>query len=314
MPGQIGRLVRVPLREVWAHEAIDFTRWLVDNSDVITELTGIALSNLEPEHSAGTFAVDIRAEDENGNAVVIENQLGKTDHDHLGKLVTYVAMTEAKTAIWIASQPRPEHTEAVTWLNKSGGASFYLLKLEAVRIGDSAPAPMLTLITGPGEGTEEIKKVNSEIASRLSERRDFWSNLLARMLKSSTLFRNISPSTSTAIWTGSGLSAVVYWFSARQNDTDVQVYIDREDGDENLRIFNALKAHQGEIERDFGAPLVWEPLDEKKACRIKYVIDKGGYRTPEQWAVVHDLMIDAMIRLERAFKPKIAVVREQLGL
>ena len=130
----IGKLQRVPLREVWKHEAIDFTQWLQDNIDVINEIIDLNLSNPESEKSAGAFNVDIVAEDEAGNPVIIENQLEKSNHYHLGKIITYLVAMAAKTAIWIVADPRPEHVSAITWLNESSSANFYLLKIEAIKI------------------------------------------------------------------------------------------------------------------------------------------------------------------------------------
>ncbi|MBA3013900.1 MAG: DUF4268 domain-containing protein, partial [Desulfobulbaceae bacterium] len=130
----IGKLRRVPLRDVWKHEAIDFTKWLQDNIDVLSEVVDLNLSNPESEQAAGAFSVDLVAEDESGNPVIIENQLEKSDHDHLGKILTYLVAMAAKTAIWIVADPRPEHVSAITWLNESSSASFYLLKIEAIVI------------------------------------------------------------------------------------------------------------------------------------------------------------------------------------
>ena len=110
----IGKLQRVPLREVWRHEALDFTRWLEDNYDVLNDILDITLSNVEREQAAGAFNVDLVAEDGSGSLVVIENQLEKSDHDHLGKLITYLTALEARTAIWIVSEPRPEHVRAIS--------------------------------------------------------------------------------------------------------------------------------------------------------------------------------------------------------
>uniref|UniRef100_A0A7C4Q499 DUF4268 domain-containing protein n=1 Tax=Bellilinea caldifistulae TaxID=360411 RepID=A0A7C4Q499_9CHLR len=132
----IARLTRVPLREVWRHEALNFTRWLAENLDPLSDPTGLRLSLVEAEAAAGDFAVDILAEDADGNLVVIENQLERTDHDRLGKLITYMSNHDAKTAIWITSQPRPEHEKVVHWLNEAlpGDTSFYLFQVEAARI------------------------------------------------------------------------------------------------------------------------------------------------------------------------------------
>src|SRR5690606_8066214 len=112
------------------------------------------------------------AEDEDGNPVIIENQLGKSDHDHLGKLITYVTAFDAKTGIWIVADPRPEHVNAISWLNQSTSATFYLVKVEAVRVQApgsdqvSPPAPLLTLIVGPDETSKEIGEKKKELADR----------------------------------------------------------------------------------------------------------------------------------------------------
>lgn len=112
----IGRLQRISLRDVWKHEALDFTKWLQENIEVLNEVIDLNLSNPESERSAGAFSVDLVAEDESGNPVIIENQLEKSDHDHLGKILTYLVAMAAKTAIWIVADPRPEHVSTITWL------------------------------------------------------------------------------------------------------------------------------------------------------------------------------------------------------
>ena len=114
----IGKIHRVGLREVWKHEAFDFTT----------------------------------------------NQLERSNHDHLGKLITYLTAIGAKVAIWIVADPRPEHVSAISWLNESSSASFYLLKVEAIKIGDSEPAPLLTLIVGPSEEARELGETKKGIS------------------------------------------------------------------------------------------------------------------------------------------------------
>ena len=97
----IGKLERLPLREVWKHEAQDFTTWLEENIEILNESLDLSLSGAEREKRAGTLNVDLIAEDDAGNPVVIENQLEKSNHDHLGKLITYMSVIGSKTAIWI---------------------------------------------------------------------------------------------------------------------------------------------------------------------------------------------------------------------
>ena len=128
-----GKIHRVLLSEVWEHEAHDFTAWLQENIDVLNDALNLSLANAEREKAAGDFSVDMVAEDESENPVVIENQLEKSNHDQLGKLLTYLVAIGAMTAIWIVSDPRPEHVSTISWLNESSSASLYLMKVEAIK-------------------------------------------------------------------------------------------------------------------------------------------------------------------------------------
>jgi hypothetical protein len=174
----IGKLTRVPLREVWRHEAQDFTQWLENNIDVLNSALDLNLVNVDREQASGDFACDLVAEDGGGGTVIIENQLEKSNHDHLGKLITYLTGLDAKLAIWIVSDPRPEHVAAITWLNESSSAEFYMVKVEAVRIGDSPAAALFTLIVGPSDETKDVGQTKKEIAERHVLRRRWWTTLL----------------------------------------------------------------------------------------------------------------------------------------
>ena len=125
----IGKIEKVPLRDIWKHEANDFTKWLQNNIDVLSEVINIPLSNVEREQSTGNFFVDLTAEDNSGKTVIIENQLEKSDHNHLGKLITYLSSMDASIGIWIVAEPKAEHVTAINWLNESTAANFYLLKI-----------------------------------------------------------------------------------------------------------------------------------------------------------------------------------------
>ncbi len=308
-PVEIGKLRRVPLREVWPHEARDFTTWLEQNPDVLSDLLDFTLENVERERRAGTFSVDLVAEDQSGDAVVIENQLEKSDHDHLGKLVTYLSALEAKAAIWIVSEPRPEHVAAITWLNESPLAGFYLLKAEAVRIGDSPAAPLLTLITGPSRETREVGEQKQERVERHDLREAFWTSLLARARAMTSLHSGVSANTDTWLSAGSGRSGIHFTYVLRQHATDVEVRIERSSEEENHQIFNALFAHRPEIEEVFGEPLEWNLVEGRKKCVIRKNLLAGGYRSSAgAWPEIQDAMVDAMIRLETAFKPHVVAL------
>ncbi|MEC4680578.1 MAG: DUF4268 domain-containing protein [Nitrospirota bacterium] len=303
----IGKIHRVPLRDVWKHESLDFTKWLQDNIDVLNDVLDLSLSSAEREQPAGDFIVDLVAEDEEGNTVVIENQLEKSNHDHLGKLITYLASVGAKTAIWIVAEPRPEHVSAIAWLNESSPAAFYLLKIEGIKIGDSTPAPLLTQIVGPSEESRKVGETKKELAERYVIRQAFWSQLLERAKERTKLHANISPGQYSWIGTSAGRRGLGFNYAVRQYEASAELYIDRgKDADEeNKIIFDTLVASKGDIEAIFGEPLEWQRLESKRACRIRKEIELGGYRDEARWPANQDAMIDAMIRLEKALKPHI---------
>lgn len=306
----IGKITREHLRDVWKHEAKDFTTWLVDNVDVLTDALGFTLKNPEREQSAGDFSVDLTAEDEDGNPVVIENQLEKSNHDHLGKLITYVSSLGARTALWIVAHPRPEHVQAITWLNSSGLARFYLLKIEAIRIGESLPAPLLTLITGPSEDSTGIDEKKKDIVERYELRHRFWDTLLARAKPITKLHGNISPTRYSWIATGAGKYGLQFEYSVTQHANSVELVIDRgKDSDqENEGIFQELKAHQPGIEKAFGEQLDWYSQNDVRLRRIR-LIRPGGYRDEEgKWPDIQSKMIDAMVRLEKSLKPYLQTI------
>jgi hypothetical protein len=307
----VGKLQRVDLRSVWKHEASDFTTWLQENIDVLNDVVNMSLSNAEREQSAGAFSIDILAEDDSGNPVIIENQLGKSDHDHLGKIITYLTAIDSKVAIWIVADPRPEHVRAVSWLNEFSPASFYLIKVEAVRIEDSLPAPLLTLIVGPSEEGREVGQTKKELAERHKLRKRFWTLLLERAKEKTSLHAGISPGQYGWIGTGAGKYGLGFSYVVRQHDASVELYIDRGKGsqNENKAIFDQLFRNREEVEAEFGGPLEWQRLDDRRACRIRKVVNIGGYRDEEEiWGEIHDAMIDAMIRLERSLRPQLKKV------
>ena len=161
----VGRLQKVDLREVWKHEAHNFTQWMQLNIDAVDEVLGLGLHDVGREQPAGTFSIDLVAHDANGDKVIIENQLERSDHDHLGKVITYLTAMSAQTAVWIVSHPRPEHVAAIAWLNTNSAATFYLLKVEAFKIGDSLPAPLFTIIVGPPDQKAELARANKQFSA-----------------------------------------------------------------------------------------------------------------------------------------------------
>jgi hypothetical protein len=197
---------------------------------------------------------------------------------------------------------------AISWLNESAATSFYLLKIEGIRIGDSPPAPLLTLIVGPSEESREAGEAKKERAERYTIRRRFWTDLLDRAKRRSKLHSAVSPREYGWVSAGSGKRGVGFNYVITQHAASVELYIDRgrDAEDENTLIFDSLREHKDEIEQAFGEALSWEPLEAKRACRIAYRMALGGYRDESRWSEIQDAMVDGMVRLERALRPHVA--------
>lgn len=304
----IGRMKKVPLKEVWEHEARDFTSWLEKNIEVLGEELELDLTAIEREKDVGTFSADLLAEDQNGQRVIIENQLNKTDHDHLGKIITYISNLDAKVAIWISSNPRPEHVQAIDWLNETAAdIKFYLVKIEAYKIGSSEPAPKFFIVSGPSEEAKKVGEIKKKGAKRHNLRLEFWSSLLEKSKKKTDLHSNITPNIYSWIGTGAGRSGFGFNYAITYKYGQTELYIDRgqDSQEENKDIFDQLYKIKTEIEKAFGEKLDWERLDNRRACRIKKTFNYAGLEDKDKWDKLQDDMIDAMIRLEKAFKKPI---------
>ncbi len=308
----VSKLIEVPLREIWKNEAKDFTAWLENNIDYINEELETTLTIISREEDVGPFYVDLVAEDESGEKVVIENQLQRTDHDHLGKLITYLSNLGAKSAIWVTSEPKREHINAINWLNEIGnraGIKFYLIEVKGYKIGNSLPAPKFSIIAGPSEEAKTIGKEKEEDAERIIRRREFWKKLLETAENRLPLYSNVSPSGDHWLSAGSGKSGIHYDFLiyARGGGGGIELTISRgkDSQEENKRIFDELYSHKQEIERDFGEQITWRRLDSKISSRLEVIYPIGGLYQPERWDELQEKMIDGMVRFEKALKKHI---------
>ena len=212
----------------------------------------------------------------------------------------------AKAAIWIVSDPRPEHVAAVAWLNESSSAAFYMVKVEAVRIGESPAAPLFTLIVGPSEETKDVGQTKKEIAERYGIRKRWWTTLIERSAKVNKLHAHITPGEYSWIGASSGIRGLNLNYVVTQDECAAELYIDRgkDAEEENKAIFDQLFDHKAEIDTAFGKPLSWERLEGKRACRIRHTQTGGGYRSPEdQWPAIQDAAIKDMDHLEKALRP-----------
>ena len=303
----IDKITRVPITDVWRHEAKDLTPWLCRNIDILSETLALELTNAEREQSTGNFNVDIKAEDSQGNIVVIENQFGASDHDHLGKLITYRTAFDAKVAIWIVETPKQEHTNAINWLNETdNGCDFYLIKLEAIKIGTSAPAPLFSIIAEPSIESKVLGKIKKMDSERHLLRLRFWTLFLntAKELRFS-LFDAISPTKDSWVAAGAGKRGIQYSFWITQDSLRLELRIDRgkDTEEENKKIFNQFLEHKTTIEEVFGNVLEWNDTEGVRMCAIQQTLKLGGYRSKEEhWNRISQEAIEAMSKLQKATK------------
>ena len=183
----LGRLERVSLRNVWLTEAADFTPWLAqgDNLKLLGETIGIELQCEGQEKEVGPFRADILCKDTaTDNWVLIENQLERTDHTHLGQLLTYAAGLDAVTIVWITQRFTEEHRAALDWLNEKTqeGINFFGLEVELWRIGDSRIAPKFNIVSKPNEWTRTVRDgASGEMTEAKRIQLNFWTAFKAFM-------------------------------------------------------------------------------------------------------------------------------------
>lgn len=180
-------LKQVPLREIWGHEAGDFTPWLAEHIQMLGDALGMDLELMDREASVGDFSLDLLAQDlGSSRTVIIENQLTQTDHDHLGKLLTYAAGFDALTAVWISEKVRDEHRQTLEWLNQKTDTELQFFAVEAVilKIGDSIPVLGFKVVAAPHEWQKSKKqKTATSISLRvdgISKETDSTSVMLAQ--------------------------------------------------------------------------------------------------------------------------------------
>ncbi|MDR9756305.1 MAG: DUF4268 domain-containing protein [Thermoanaerobacterales bacterium] len=310
---KISRLDYVNIREIWQQEAADFTTWLADNIDYLNDKLGFNLNVLETEKKVGSFNVDIFCEDEHGNSVIIENQLERTDHSHLGQILTYAVGVDAKTVIWISPEPRREHVEVIEWLNEVTPVdmSWYILKIEAVRIGDFPVAPLFSLIAGPSQEGKETGMVKKDMAERHLKRIQFWEGLLPVLNEKTSLYRNISPSRDNWLAAGSGVSGVNYSIVIRMNSAAIRLAIAKDKSRElNKRIFDYLYDKKDEIEQAIGDEINWRRMDNQISSTIEFDIDCCGLNDESTWEKGYEVIAETLVKWEDTFRPYLNEIRK----
>ena len=277
----LGRLEKVELRRVWSGEATDFTPWLAEkvNLDLLGDTLGMELELEAQEKDVGSYSADIFCKNTADDTwVVIENQLEKTDHSHLGQILTYAAGLSAVTVVWIAQRFTDEHRAALDWLNEvsTESAQFFGLEIEVWRIGDSRPAPKFNIISKPNDWTKTEKAQRTELTSTQALQLEFWHRFREFMLDSETRIKPGNPAPRHYMNFSLGRGGFLTYTIATYWDTELDRFSSGElraglyinDKSHAKTYFDMLLKEKAQIEQEIGCPLVWLNPENSNNCSI----------------------------------------------
>ena len=307
---ELSNLDAVDLRDVWPNEAHDFTPWLAENVDRLGEVLGMDLEVRETEAEVGSFSLDVLAHDLGTNRpVVIENQLEPTDHDHLGKLLTYAARYDAYTVVWLVREFRPEHRAALDWLNQRTGedTEFFGVVVEAWKIDRSRPAPRFTPVVVPNDWQKQAPE--SAQASELTERqlryRKFFQALLDTLREEHPGFTSARKAAPTNWYNfSSGFAGIRYsLLFSKGGSTRVGLEISRGDKQRNKALFDLLVARKKNVEDTLEQPLVWDRKDDLQSCMISVEREGRIEDDEETLEEFRQWMVEHLLKFREVFGP-----------
>ena len=312
----LGTFERVALKDAWPTEAGNLTPWLAEPASIalLGEALGMGLEVEAVEQMVGSFRADIiaRSTDEAEHRVLIENQFGRTDHGHLGQILTYLAGVEdTKTIVWIAEHIQSDHRAAIDWLNANTteAFSFFALEIELWRIGGSPPAARFNVIASPNDWTRNARSAVRQVADkglavRHQVRMAYWASFSDFLKEKKSSFRLNRPNKDHWHWfaigrAGFGISSTI---SAGMERIGVELYISN---DADKLFFNTLLAQKDAIEKEFGEALDWQELSGKKASRIALFRLGVDPSNEAQFPDLHQWMMTKMDRFKATFAARV---------
>lgn len=309
---KLGKLQEIDIREVWKHEQYDFSKWLAGDENIqeLGDTLNLSLTDVETEKFVGNYRCDILCKDElTGKVVLIENQLESTNHDHLGKIITYASGLDASVVVWIVASARQEHASAIEWLNKhtDDDLSFFLVEVHAYKIGDSDPAPQFKIIEQPNDFAKSVKAIskNSDLNDSERNRLEFWTQLNEILEERGKPFNKRKPTTD-------------HWYSIAMGTSECQISIDLVNKEHKIRIgvwvtdnkelFDKLFSNKEEIESACGLELVWQRLDNKKASLVCTYIQGLDFDNHENYPELINKSIDTVLTMRKTFVPFVKAI------
>lgn len=302
----IGKLEEVDIRELWKHEQYDFSEWLSkkENIENLNDILGLTLVDISKETYVGSYRCDLFAKDETtGIKVIIENQLEMSNHDHLGKIITYASGLDAKVVVWIVKEAREEHRSAIEWLNNNTNSNinFFLIEIHAYKIGNSDNAPMFQVIEQPNDFIKNNKSINSNdtMNKSQSQRLEFWNQFNNVLVERGKPF-NVRKAT-TDHWynvaIGTSDAHIDITLVNKDSVIGVELYIT-----DNKEFFDKLYQRKDEIENDLGFKLDWRRLNNSKASRIVTFIKGLNFDDHSNYNELMNKTIDLAVLMRDIFK------------
>ncbi len=311
---KLGRLEKLDLRTYWKREATDFTPWLAheENIQLLSETIGIELEVQSQEESVGPFNADILCKDTiNDHYVLIENQLERTDHTHLGQLMTYAAGLDAVTIIWIAQKFTEEHRAALDWLNRitDDTFTFFGIEIELYKIGESNPAPMFNIVSKPNDWTKQVKKSTSTQSTTEIKRlqQEYWQGLKDYMEIKKSFVRMQNPLLQH--WTNIAIGKSNFHLSAsvssRDNSINIWLNIMGEKAKENYE-----KLYESSFEnslKEVSHDLVWDKMEGRKMCAVMLKAS-ADFTNRADWSNQFEWYKEHLEKYTKYFKPRIVKI------
>lgn len=303
----IGRLNEIKdLRRIWPHEALDFTPWLAEeeNLALLSDAVGLDISLDETESSVGDFNVDIYAsETGTDRKIIIENQLEDTNHDHLGKLITYASGKSADIIVWVVKHAREEHRAAIEWLNNhtDENISFFLIEIKLYQIGDSDIAVKFEVVEKPNDWAKEIKRIANNNPT-LQARYDYWTAFNDYAFNNIDFAKSFNKrKANTENWMSLSVGSSICHIEILQIRKHQSLAVEWSIPD-NKELYHALYQYKAEIENEMNIKLEWNELPEKKISRIIAYNKNVNFDDKNDWPEQFDWIINIAVKMKKAFK------------
>ena len=302
---QLAKLTKITdLREVWKHEARDFSKWLSEEETLkeLSDAVGINITLEELESAVGDFSADMLAfEEGTGRKIIIENQLTNTDHDHLGKAITYAAGRNADVIIWIVKSARDEHKQAVEWLNQrtDENVGFFLVEIELWRIGDSLPAPKFHVVERPNDWAKTMKAVEGLTEGRKLQL-EFWQAFADYAFNNASFSSSFTRRKALAqSWYDLSLGSSDYRLSmnasVQKKRVSVALYIA-----DNKELFEKFVSQKEDIAQFLDMELEWK--EAKKDCTITNYANWDITQGSATWENAFNYLMETAVKFKQMVK------------